>query len=76
MEQEHVGKNEHFAQFGGVHFINNVSPREINIFVRELPEEKRDSIFEVLTELNKEGLITIVNDGIFADGEGHIGDGQ
>ncbi|WP_268236563.1 hypothetical protein [Caldalkalibacillus thermarum] len=36
--------NEHFAQFGGVHFINNVPPEEINRFVRELPEAKRQPV--------------------------------
>ncbi|EGL82918.1 hypothetical protein CathTA2_1583 [Caldalkalibacillus thermarum TA2.A1] len=36
--------NEHFAQFGDVHFINNVPPEEINRFVRELPEAKRQPV--------------------------------
>lgn len=69
-------KNEHYAQFGGTHFINNVPPEEINQFVRQLPMDKRDSLFEVLTELNNKGLITVQNDGVFADGHGEIGEGE
>ncbi|HEY8341842.1 MAG TPA: hypothetical protein VIK75_02375 [Calditerricola sp.] len=65
--------NEHFARFGGVHFRNNVPPEEINRFVRELPEEKRASMFAVLSELERAGLITVLNDGVFADGSGKIG---
>jgi hypothetical protein len=65
-------KNDHYAQFGGTHFVNNVPPEEINQFVRQLPMDKRDSLFEVLTELNNKGLITVQNDGIFADGHGEI----
>ncbi len=64
---------EHFARHGGVHFTPNVPPEEINRFVNRLPEEKRDSMFHVMEELSKAGLITIHNDGILADGTGKIG---
>jgi hypothetical protein len=65
--------NDLFAQHGGVHFTNNVSPEEINNFVRQLPAGKRDSLFEVLQALNEDGLITIYNDHVFVDGEGKLG---
>jgi hypothetical protein len=62
-----------YANHGGVHFTQNVPAAQINNFVRELPGEKRDSLFEVLGELEQAGLITLHNDGQFADGSGHIG---
>jgi hypothetical protein len=66
--------NDHFARHGGVHFHNNVPPEEINLFIRDqLPEERKESIFEVLNELSQAGLITIINDHVFTDGEGNIG---
>ncbi|MCF6094102.1 hypothetical protein L1765_09020 [Microaerobacter geothermalis] len=64
---------DHFAQFGGVHFTNHVPPEEINVFVRNLPAGKRESLFEVLKELEQAKLITIHNDGVWADGRGRIG---
>ncbi len=68
--------HEHYARHGGVHFRNNVSPTEINNFVRKLPAGKRESLFEVLDELDKAGLITVVNDHVFADGHGVVGGGE
>ncbi|RAL23372.1 hypothetical protein [Thermoflavimicrobium daqui] len=66
-------KKDFFARHGGVHFTPNVTAKEINRFVDNLPEEKRESMFEVLQELSNAGLITLYNDGVFADGEGKIG---
>ena len=43
----------------GVRFENNVSPEEINEFVRNLPSSQKDSLFEVVSLLHKEGLITL-----------------
>ncbi|BCJ87624.1 hypothetical protein [Effusibacillus dendaii] len=37
-----------------------------------LPAAKKDSLFEVLSELEQAGLIAVVNDGKFADGEGNL----
>lgn len=64
---------EHFAKHGGVHFENLVPPEEINKFVDNLPEERRESMYEVMKELEQAGLIRILNDGLWADGEGKIG---
>lgn len=72
-EVTQMKSKELFAKHGGVHFINQAPAEEINRFVRELPEEKRESLFEVLSALDEAGLIQIQNDGIFADGEGKIG---
>lgn len=52
MERKHL-------KFGGVSFKNNVSPEEINEFVRNLPESERDSLFEVVNKLRDAGLITL-----------------
>lgn len=49
---------EKVVKFGGIAFHNNVEPEEINKFVRELPQQKKDSLFEVLKELDAQGLIT------------------
>lgn len=46
MERKHL-------KFGGVSFKNNVSPEEINEFVRNLPESERDSLFEVVNKLRE-----------------------
>lgn len=73
-EVKNMNNNQdHFARHGGVHFSNNVSPEQINEFIRQLPAGKRDSLFEVLQELQDSGLITIHNDHVFTDGEGNIG---
>lgn len=68
--------NEHFARHGGVHFRNNATPEEINNYVRKLPAGKRDSLFEVLEQLDNAGLITVLNDHVFADGNGIVGGGD
>jgi hypothetical protein len=68
--------HDHFVRHGGVHFRTHVSPQEINNFVRKLPAGKRESLFEVLDELDRAGLITICNDHVFADGNGVVGGGE
>lgn len=66
-------KQDHFARHGGVHYIRHVPDHQINQYVNQLPEEKRASMYEVMKELENKGWISIVNDGVFADGEGEIG---
>lgn len=49
-------------KYGGVKFRNLVPPVKINRFVRKLPQNKKDSLFEVATELSEVGMIEILND--------------
>jgi hypothetical protein len=63
---------DRYARHGGVHFLPNASAEQINDYIRNLPDDKRDSLFEVLDELNQAGLITIQNDGVFADPSGKL----
>lgn len=65
--------NDNFARHGGVHFRNNASAQEINNYVRKLPAGKRESLFEVLEQLDQAGLITVLNDHVFMDGNGVVG---
>ena len=37
-------------------------PEEINRYVRDLPPEDRESLFEVIKILHDEGLITVLED--------------
>ena len=63
---------ERYARHGGVHFVQKAPAEQINKFVRGLPEDRRDSFFEVLDELRTAGLIEIKNDGVFADPYGKL----
>lgn len=69
-------EQDHFVRHGGVHFRSLVSPQEINKFIGRLPAGKRESLFEVLDELEKAGKISIYNDQLFADGNGVVGGGE
>jgi hypothetical protein len=60
------------SKYGGVHFTQLKHAREINDFVRTLPAEKKDSLFEVMQELHNQGYIEIENDGAFMDPGGEI----
>lgn len=62
-----------YARHGGVHFRNNATAQEINNYVRKLPAGKRESLFEVLDHLDQAGLITVLNDHVYMDGNGEIG---
>ena len=50
---------EDFVKYGGIKFINNVSPAKINKYVRELPENQRHSLFQVVRRLDRDGLISL-----------------
>jgi hypothetical protein len=60
------------SKYGGVHFTQLKHAREINDFVRTLPESKRDSLFEVMQELDNQGYIRIENDSHWTDHEGEV----
>jgi hypothetical protein len=55
------------SKYGGVHFVQLKHAREINEFVRNLPADKKDSLFEVMQELHNHGYIQIANDGEWMD---------
>lgn len=61
-----------YAKYGGVHFVQLAPAQDINKFVRSLPEEKRDSLFEVLQELHNAGLIEVQQDHQILDAHGEI----
>jgi hypothetical protein len=60
------------SKYGGVHFTQLKHAREINDFVRTLPGDKRDNLFEVMQSLHNNGYIHIENDGHFMDPGGEI----
>lgn len=49
-------------KYGGVKFRNLVPPVKINRFVNKLPQNKRDSLFEIASELSDAGMIEIFNE--------------
>lgn len=51
---------ERIMKYGGVKFRNLVPPVKINRFVNRLPFEKRDSLFEIASELQEAGLIDVL----------------
>lgn len=48
---------EKFLKFGGMKFKALANPKEINNYVRNLPEGRRTSMFEVAKELADKGMI-------------------
>lgn len=68
-----LNSGEHFAKHGGVHYQTNVPKEQINLYVRSLPESKRQSMYQVMKELEAAGMITVFNDGALTDGEGKMG---
>ncbi|GMA50812.1 hypothetical protein GCM10025857_21690 [Alicyclobacillus contaminans] len=55
------------AKYGGVHFIQLRHARDINEFVRDLPADKKNSLFEVLQALQDHGYIEMAHDGRWMD---------
>ncbi|MDR3540579.1 MAG: hypothetical protein P4L69_06355 [Desulfosporosinus sp.] len=53
---------ERIMKYGGVKFRNLVPPVKINRFVNRLPRIKRESLFEIASELQEAGLIDVLND--------------
>lgn len=69
----HKDDLQHFAKHGGVQFALNVPETELNQYVNEMPKGQRQSMYNVMKELERAGMITIQNSGVFADGHGNIG---
>jgi hypothetical protein len=49
-----------YLKYGGVRFINNATPEQINSFVNNLSDEERHSLYNVVSILEREGLISLV----------------
>lgn len=60
--KEEISLPERVLKFGGVKILNLVPPVKINRFVRSLPDTKRDSLFEIASELRQAGLIKVLNE--------------
>jgi hypothetical protein len=73
MSETPIGQFDRYARHGGIHFTTHVSEQEINQYVDQLSEQQRASMYTVMKELARAGLITIANDGVLTDGEGKIG---
>ena len=56
--------SKHYSKYGGVHFVNNVSPEEINRFVNSLSDEEHCALYTMITLLREEGLISLIDDDI------------
>jgi len=50
---------EKYIKYGGMKFKAKADAKKINDFVRELPPHKKISMYNVVSELEKEGLIEI-----------------
>ena len=53
---------DYFVKYGGAAFQNNVDPEQIHHFVRQLPQEQKKSVQEVLQQLEAQGYISKLSD--------------
>lgn len=53
---------ERVMKYGGVKFRNLVPPVKINRFVNKLPDSRKESLYEVASELSNAGLIEVLNE--------------
>lgn len=49
-----------YLKYGGVRFVNNATPEEITSFVNSLPNDERNSLYNVVNLLEDEGLISLI----------------
>ena len=52
---------DYFVKYGGTAFQNNVAPEHIHDFVRQLPYEEKQSVYEVINRLENQGLISKID---------------
>ncbi len=52
--------SKQYLKYGGVRFVNNATPEAINSFVDGLSDIQRRSLFNVVTLLEEEGLISLI----------------
>ncbi|NLK00287.1 MAG: hypothetical protein GX318_03480 [Clostridia bacterium] len=50
---------ERYIKYGGMRFRANADERKINEFVANLPPGKKESMFSVVSELQRQGMIFI-----------------
>ena len=60
--KEEIIVPERILKFGGVKFRNLVPPVKINRYVDRLPNNKRESLFEIASSLQEAGLINVCNE--------------
>lgn len=58
-----------YIKYGGMKFEQKAKTREINRFVNQLPEEKRQSMHQVVNELDEANLIELKNEVTTIDDE-------
>ncbi|MFZ5942920.1 MAG: hypothetical protein ACOYVD_02335 [Bacillota bacterium] len=61
--------HEKHIKFGGMKFEQNADNKEINKFVRDLPKEKKQSMYQVVNELDDANLIDMKNEVTTIDDE-------
>ncbi len=49
-----------YLKYGGVRFVKNAAPEEINRFVNSLADNERASLYSVVDRLRREGLISLI----------------
>jgi hypothetical protein len=49
---------DYFLKYGGTTFQNNVTPERIHHFVREMPQEQKQSVRDVVQLLENQGYIS------------------
>lgn len=49
-----------YLKYGGVRFVNNATPEEINSFVNNLSDDERYSLYNIVSLLEEEGLISLI----------------
>lgn len=58
-----------YIKYGGMKFKQKAPTQEINRFVYNLPEEKRNSMYQVVNELDDADLIDLENEVTTIDDE-------
>jgi len=53
---------KNYIKYGAVGFNAKASPAKINRFIRDLPDNKRQSLYQVAEELKSNGLIELTGE--------------
>ncbi len=52
-----------YVKYGGVKFVPRAPRESIDRYIREMSEKGNPSLYEVVRNLERDGLISIINDG-------------